>query len=72
MDLAMTALTPASGTSVVRRRRTVSPERVRNALSDMDYMMTAFEVGTPEPSLAPTPVRAPAHEPSWAPSMSMR
>jgi hypothetical protein len=72
MDLALTALTPASGTSVVPRQRSISPERVRNALADMDHVMAAFEVGDPEPSMAPTPARTLAHEPSWAPSMSMR
>lgn len=72
MDLANTVLTPASGTSVVRRRRSVSPERVRHALSDMEHMMPAFEIGAPEPSLAPEPTRPLKHEPSWAPTLSMR
>jgi hypothetical protein len=72
MDLAATALTPASGTSIMRRRRSVSPERVRHALADMDHVMAAFEIGAPEPSLAPTPARTLNHEPSWAPTMAMR
>lgn len=72
MDLTPHALTPASGTSVVRRQRSVSQERMRNALADMEHMMPAFEVGAPEVSLAPAPARPLTHEPSWAPTLSMR
>jgi hypothetical protein len=61
-------MTPACGTSVSARRRPQAPERVHNALADMDHLMSAFEAGAPE---APAPTlentRPLNNEPSWAP-----
>ncbi len=71
MDFLMTPLTAASGTSVQRRNRSASPERVHRALAELDPIMAAFEQGQPEPSAAPALGRAHTLEPSWAPTPSM-
>lgn len=61
-------MTPACGTSVAARRRTHSPERIHNALADMEPLMSAFEVGTAEAAApAPENTRPFNNEPSWAP-----
>ena len=68
IGLAHVVMTPACGTSVAARRRTPSPERIHNALADMEPLMSAFEVGTPEAApLAPENTRPFNNEPSWAP-----
>lgn len=71
MDFLVTPITPASGTSVTQRRRSVAPERVHAALAPLENIMSAFEIGAPEPSAAPSPGRAFNHEPSWAPTPGM-